>query len=370
MPENSSGYVFFVGDDDFLVDRAARARWEKESAGAFDEMSKEIVEGVAIRVDDVVELAKRFVEAARTVSLFGGKKYVWLRNVNWLSDGTLSKSEKTAGALKRIADAAATMGGDAVFAMISVIKPDKRLSATKSFFKLGELNEIAGGNDPESLCAALDAEARRLGVSLDPDAAQVLVEKVNLHSRMSHVELEKLACYVGHGATIDAETVLKLVPVFGEGDQWEPVEVFFSGNLSKTLDSLRSYFFNNNSARPLLTTLQKRNSLLIQLRALLDAGDAKLNFRGEIPSNDIRAAGEKYGAMFGGNDDKSSYNLFSQNAWYAGSKVAKTLKIRGITLRRLIDWQLDFLNAFEQLITRPGEDEAVMRELATRCLGK
>ncbi len=365
-----AGFIFFVGDDDFLVNRAAKALWEKESANAFDEMSKDIVEGIALRVDDVAEIAGKFTEAVRTISLFGGKKFVWLRNVNWLSDGVIGASEKTAKAVEKLVELSGTIDENSVFALISIVKPDKRRSATKKFLKCGELNEISGGSDPETLISSLENEAVRLGVKITPEAAQTLAAKVNFHTRMSHVELEKLACFVGSAGTIDAETVLQLVPVFGEGDFFEPVEIFFSGNLQKTLDSLRSYFFNNETARPLLSALQKRNSLLIQLRSLLDSNEAKFNFRGEISKSDILAANEKYGAMFGGNDEKSNFNLFSQNAWYVGAKVASALRNSSFTMKKLIDWQLDFLNAFEQLIARPKEDEAVMRELVTRCLGK
>lgn len=370
MGNSNVGFVFFVGDDDFLVNREARARWEKESAEAFDDMSKDIVEGTALGVDDTAKIVDRFLESVRTLPLFGGKKYVWLRNVNWLSEGRLSGSEKTAKAVERLIQEAASLDGNSVFAMISIIKPDGRRSATKQLLKCGELNSVAGGKDPEAIFVALEAEARKLGVKIDDEALHLLADKVNFHTRMCHVELEKLACYVGEGGTIDAETVLSLVPVFGEGNFFEAVELFFSGNLEKTLTSLRTYFFNNDSARPLLSAMQNRNSLLIQLRTLIDSGEARLNARGEISKGDILAAAERYGAMFGGNDGKSAYNLFSQNAWYVGAKVAGTLKNKSVTLKRLIDWQLDFLNAFELLIARPREDEAVMRELVSRCLSR
>ena len=44
------------------------------------------------------------------------------------------------------------------------------------------------------------------------------------------------------------------------------------------------------------------------------------------------------------------------------------MRDKSVTLKRLIDRQLEFVRAFEALIARPGEDEAVMRELAVRCL--
>ncbi len=72
-----------------------------------------------------------------------------------------------------------------------------------------------------------------------------------------------------------------------------------------------------------------------------------------------------HGAKFVGATEKSSYNLFSQNAWYVG-KLASGAKLP--TLRRLIDNQQDFLFAFEAIVQRPHEQEEVLRELAVRCL--
>ncbi|MBQ2732165.1 MAG: DNA polymerase III subunit delta [Opitutales bacterium] len=391
MPD-SAHFILIVGDDDFLVDREARSRFESLSANAEDEMSREIIDGTATKVAEVESVMSAFLSATRTVSLFGGKKYVWLRNLNWLADGVIRVKSADSGdvpakkgkgrsapkkkdiledSVDKIAEEFAASDPASLCVVISVVRPDKRRTPCKKLLKIGELVSVASMSDSEELIFTLEKAARELGSEIDEDAARLLVGKVNGHMRMTFSELEKLACYAGRGGRIDAETVMKLVPVFGAGDFFEPVEFFFNGDLAGTLAALRRFFFNNTSARPLLSALQNRNRLLIQLRALVDAGDANLSFRGGISKSAIEAAGTRYGGLFGGNDEKSSLNLFSQNAWYVGEKVAgTTLKNKSITLKRLIDWQLDFVRAFEELISRPGEDEAVMRELAARCLGK
>ena len=45
MAASSPHFFLVVGDDDFLVDRDARALFEKLSADASDEMSREIIDG-------------------------------------------------------------------------------------------------------------------------------------------------------------------------------------------------------------------------------------------------------------------------------------------------------------------------------------
>ena len=76
-------------------------------------------------------------------------------------------------------------------------------------------------------------------------------------------------------------------------------------------------------------------------------------------------AQERHAAAFGGDTEKSSFQLFTQNQWYAGKLVAGA---KLPPLRRLIDNQQEFVRAFEEIIARPNEQEAVLRDLAVRCL--
>ncbi|MEY4924664.1 MAG: hypothetical protein RL598_1183, partial [Verrucomicrobiota bacterium] len=66
-----------------------------------------------------------------------------------------------------------------------------------------------------------------------------------------------------------------------------------------------------------------------------------------------------------GDAEKSSYNFFTQNQWYVG-KLVSNAKLP--PLRRLIDNQQEFVRVFEEIIRRPHEQEAVLRDLAVRCL--
>lgn len=396
MPAETSNFIVVAGDDDFLVDRAAKAFFEKLGADV-DADSREIVNGEATKIAEVESALAAFLSATRTISLFGGKKLVWLRNVNWFADGVIrTKNAGTAGddsgvpaakgkgakrtpkkdllddAVEKFAEECEEADPATLAVVISVVRPDKRKGAVKKLLQLGRSVPVSSSADPEEAAVLIGREARSRGVSIDDDAARLLVGKVNGHTRMAFSEIEKLACFIGEGGRIDEETVLRLVPVFGEGDFFEPVEFFFTGDLAGTLAALKRYFFNNDSARPLLSALQNRNRLLIQLRALVDAGEAKPNFRGGISKSAIEAAGTRYARHFAGCEGKkTSLNLFSQNVWYVGEKLAgATLRNKSATLKRFIDWQLNFLEAFETLVARPNEDEAIMRELAVRCLGR
>jgi DNA polymerase-3 subunit delta len=133
--------------------------------------------------------------------------------------------------------------------------------------------------------------------------------------------------------------------------------------LTQTLAALRRHFFAGGDARPVLAALQNRNRILIQVRALADAGDARVGPRGV---DGLPKAAEAYGSLFGdAAGEKSSFNVFTQNPWYVG-KLAGAARLP--TLRRLIDNQRAFIDAFEEIIRRPDAQSDVLRDMAVRCL--
>lgn len=358
-------FTFIAGDDDFLVDRAGKACFEVWSKELDDPMSAELVEGMAQKVDDVEQAVTRFQDAVQTMALFGGRKAVWLRGVNFLADSKTGQAEGTKQQVERLQSILEKCDPEAVSIVITATPVDRRRREFKWFQTHGDARDIKSGGDPGALADLVRAETERLKVKMSPAAEIMLIEKVNGNTRLVLGEIAKLATYIGdEGGVIDESLVRDLVPQFGEGDFFEYTEAFFQYDLPWALDALKRYFFVHKEARPLIATLQGRNRLLIQLRVLMDGGEIRLGARG-IAKNEFEQAAARYARHFGGKE-KSNLNLFTQNLWYLGNKLAPSAK--KLTLRRLIDFQIAFLAAFEGLIEHPNDQENVMRELTLRCL--
>jgi DNA polymerase-3 subunit delta len=161
---------------------------------------------------------------------------------------------------------------------------------------------------------------------------------------------------------IEEAHVAELTANTAEGDFFEAAEAFFAADLPWTLTALHHHFFTGGDARPIISALQNRNRILLQVRALVDAGEVRVGPRG---LDGLPKAAPTYGRHFVGAPEKSSFNLFSQNAWYVG-KLAGSAKLP--SLRRLIDNQQEFIRAFEEIVQRPNEQNEVLREMAVRCL--
>ncbi len=368
MPASTTKpFTFICGDDDFLVSRRGRELFAEMSTGLTDEFSREIIEGSVQNLEELETVVGRFRAAVQTLSLFGDRKSVWLKDVNFLADTVTGRSE---GAKAHVADLLGlleTVDPAGVAVLITACPVDRRRTEFKSLQKAGEFEFHGGEGGGEALAGLVLQEAKTLGVSFAPGALEFLTAKVNGHTRLALEETRKLATYLGsQGEFINEALIRDLVPDFGEGDFFEPAEAFFSLDLPWTVDALKRYFFAGHSARPLLSSLQGRNRLMIQLRVLLDSGELRLGYGG-IDKASFEAARKAYARHFGGLEEKSTFNIFTQNVWYLG-KIGE--KAKGLPLKKLIDFQTAFVGAFEELLKRGAQEEdTVMRELAVRCLG-
>lgn len=351
-----------------------KERFEALAGTVTDEFSRELINGFAANVGEVEGAVNRFRDAVQTVSMFGGKRVVWLKDVNFLADSVTGRAESTLKLVEDLQQILDNVNPDETAVLITAAPIDRRRSFPKWCEKNADFTLIGGDGDSasEALAGVALAEAKSLGASFAPGAVELMLAKIGANTRLIVEETRKLATYAQPAeastkagddhATITEAHVAELTPNVAEGDFFEAAEAFFSGDLKWTLLALHRHFFSGGDARPVISALQNRNRILLQVRAMVDAGDARLGPRG---LDGLQRAASSYGSRFIGVTEKSSFNLFTQNPWYVG-ELAGSAKLP--TLRRLIDNQQEFINAFEEIIQRPNEQEEVLRDMAVRCL--
>lgn len=356
-------FIFVCGADDFLVNRLGKSRYDELTKDVTDEFAREIISGFANNVGEVEAALNRFRESVQTVSMFGGKRVVWFKDVNFLADSVTGRAESTLKLVEDLQELLAKVDPEQVAVVITAAPVDRRRAFPKWCEKTGDFSLVGGDGDnaAESLAGVILAEARELGVTFGEGAAQLLLAKVGANTRLLIEETRKLATFAPANVIEEAH-VAELTANTAEGDFFEAAEAFFAGNLTWTLAALHHHFFTGGDARPIISAMQNRNRILLQVRALADAGEVRVGPRG---LDGMPKAATTYGRHFVGATEKSSFNLFSQNAWYVG-KLAGSAKLP--TLRRLIDNQQEFIRAFEEIVQRPDEQEEVLREMAVRCL--
>lgn len=360
-------FTFICGDDDFLVTREGQAVFAEMTKDLTDDFAKETIDGAAQNVGEVEAALNQFRSATQTMSMFGDQKVVWLKDVNFFADSVTGRAESTKKLVTEWQEELARLDPAAVSVLITAHPVDRRRKEFKWFAKNSEYTDLKSGSNDDFLLDMIATESKRLGVRFTAGASRALIGLVAGNTRLVLEETRKLATYVGEGEEVGEDIVIEMVPHFGEGDFFEPVEAFFAMDLNWTLDALRRYFFIHKEARPLISNLQGRNRLLIQLRVLMDSGEISMGSRGFSKSS-FESAARKYQQHFGGFDDKSNFNVFTQNLWYLGNKVAAG-PVSRLKLKQLVDFQIAFTRAFEDLIRKPTDQHAVMRDLAISCLG-
>ncbi len=362
--QNSITFTFICGDDDYLVIQEARKFFEEKTKKLSDSFSQEIILARANNVGEVEACIRNFCQAVQTRSLFGDKKVVWLKDINFLEDSITGRAEGTKAQLEILQNCLLELDSTAVDVILSAYPIDRRRKEYKWFEQHGKCIVLSDSKDPEQLKILAKKEAAAYNIKINEDALELLLAKINNSPRLVIEEIHKLATYIGlENKPIDEALVQALVPEFGESNFFETADTFYCKNLNQILESISKYFFHNKEARPLLAALQNRNRLLLQLKALLDSGKvARGGF--SITKDSLSAWQKEYGAYSSNTAEKSSFCIYTQNPWYL-SKLAATAK--SFDLKTLIQYQLEFVKTFSKLISNYNEQEKVMRELAMRC---
>ena len=355
-------FRFISGADDFLVQRRAREQWESMVQAVGDPHAVEVVDGQAGNVDEVAKSVNQFISAVQTVSMFAPEKAIWFRSITFLADTVTGRAQGTLEAVERLLEVLGNYDDTAVKVLLSAAPVDRRKRPYKWLQANGDSIFLEAGKDDQAVIDMVREEARISGAVFTGNAAQILVELIGGNTRLALEETRKLTTYLGEqGGKITPELVAELVPGIGESDFFEAAEAFYSLDLTWTLGAIHRHFFAGHDARPLISSLQNRNRLLIQLKAMQVGG----TIRGRVGKPQMESAAETYGSYFGDAGKKSSFCIFSQNPWYLG-RLAEALD--KLSLKVLLEFQEAFLEAFMEIISRPHEQESVISAMAVRCL--
>ena len=306
-----SSLTAVVGDDDYLVRRKSKEIFDSFMSDFPDELSREIIDGRAEKVEEVEFILQEAKSAGQTLSLFGGGKLVWINEINFLNQTKTGSAQGTKQALDSIKPFLENLGESKV--LISACPVHRNHSFVKWLQKNASYEDVAKHEKGDaSFRRTVEETAKELGVSFASGALEYLAAKIASHSRLGVEETKKMATFLGkEGGEITEKVILEVVPDYGEGDFFEASEAFFSGKLDWALDAIDRHFFQGKDARPLLSTLQNRNRLLIQLRVLVDGGEIDPNQR--LSKEHLERLGQKHLKHFANPGEKST--LMISETW-------------------------------------------------------
>ncbi|MBJ7332689.1 MAG: DNA polymerase III subunit delta, partial [Solirubrobacteraceae bacterium] len=177
-------------------------------------------------------------------------------------------------------------------------------------------------------------EAERLGISLDGEAAQVLVRLVGERQQRILRELEKLALEHGQGARLSAADVQDAVAQASEKQVWGFIDALVARDQRKATATFLELRAQGESMPRLVPLMARRVRELLGISLRIDAGEAP---------QDIK-------------------KTFKGSPWAADKRIAEARKADPQALRRAIEALADL-----ELATRGGselsEDTVALRAI-------
>jgi DNA polymerase-3 subunit delta len=171
---------------------------------------------------------------------------------------------------------------DAVATAISDLPPDLTvvlIARAKPPAKLAKAVEAAGGElhvfeepRPRDMPRALVAEAQRLGFSLEPAAAKLLVERMGAGTVRLHNELERLALWAGEGGEVSAADLDAMVSDTSEAAVWALSDALLEGDSEKALAIAERLISQGENVTGLIYGLASRLRKACQAAAQLEEG--------------------------------------------------------------------------------------------------
>lgn len=253
---------YFWGEDDFqmnqaiakLRDRALDTAWASFN---YDKIGSDETEGPIIALNQ-----------AMTPPFGTGKRFIWLVDTplgQRCSPDLLQEFERT---LPKLPDTA-------ILLLSSRQKPDGRSKFTKLLQKHGEIKEF--GTIPpwktDQISKQIEKVAKDQGVSLTPEATELLVEAVGNQTRQLMLELEKLSLYWGDRAgAIDAETVARLVTVSTQSSL-KLAAALREGKTEQALGLLTDLLNRNEPALRIVSTLVGQFRTWLWVKVMAESGE-------------------------------------------------------------------------------------------------
>jgi len=270
----SAHVCLIVGEDEFSATAAARERTDRFVPPADQTLGLEIIDGQADIIDQALTCLRRCLEAIRTIGFLGGRKVVWLRGVDFLSDPIVGRNKAVQETLQTLADTMAGGIPEGHLLIITALKVDARTSFYKACIAHGELIEFDLAEKPwqrdrGAMTFAMHA-FKDAGLQAGNELIESFVQKIGTDTRQIMQETAKLATYLGGRREVQAADIETINSTSRDLFAWDLADAVGKRDLRQSLTVLRQLLFQRMDPIRLISGLEGRFRHLLILREALD----------------------------------------------------------------------------------------------------
>jgi DNA polymerase III subunit delta len=353
-----------LGSDEFEVKRVAFDLAQSLSPGG--DFGLETIDGAADNLDQALRAIHSAIESLQTFGMFGGEKLVWMKNVNFLADTVVGRSESVIAALEKLLKI--LQGGlpEGTRFLLSATETDKRRTFYKSLCKIANVQTFDGLDSSkagweESASMLVQDMALKLGLHMDHSAAEMFTLYTGGDRRTITTELEKLNLYLGSTRRdVTLDDIRLLTPISRAGVVFELGNAIASRQLTPALDLLKQLIFQGENEMGIILV-----AVIPTVRNLLLVKDLMVRHKLTKPAQPFffgktleRLPGEAIAHLPRNKEGKL-------NAYPLGIAASHAHRYTIPELRRALSACLD---ANVALVTSPTEKEVILNQLIVRII--
>src|SRR5215831_7923555 len=259
LREGEPGPLYFLhGKERYLVDRAVDLLRARVLDPRTRDFNYELFYGKEAG-------AARIAQAARTLPMMARRRLILVRDADEM------KADELAGLIPYVSAPAPE-----TCLVFVAEKADQRLKFFSSFKKHGVLVKL----DPlyeRQLPDFVRGEARARGVSLSPDAVQLVVDEIGAELGQLADAVERLAIYAGERKQVTAEDVVEVVATTRQRSVFELANAVGEGDRARALTVLASMLDARESGVRIVAMLARHLRQLWMAQELLARGAGKMD---------------------------------------------------------------------------------------------
>ena len=356
------GKLFLIcGDDDYLVDAAARERIAQLVPEADRDFGVDVVDGRKDTGDDAARAVRHCMESVQMPGMFAAAKVTWLRGATFLTGGArVSEGIAAKEAVERLT----RWIGEGLQEGQNLIITTEKVLRSSVFFKTcqkhGEVIDFGGGLKPwereRQADERLDSLLEQAGLQMDRAARGEFIARVGFDTRLQVQELEKLRTYLHPNLSATVNDVREITSVGREADAWDVLDAFGERKAKALLAALHQLSGQKGIGIMLAAMLEKNVRELIILREAADkkwAGPG--GWSGSIPPE----AAVMLGTL--------PVNPKATNAWALRKKLPHAMNY---TLQELRAARFRILDMREKMVSTGLPEMHLLHTTLLRIIGK
>lgn len=291
------------GEDEFLVTGKAKELVDKFLPEADRVMGLEVIDGAVDTIDAAGKALGQCFEALQTMGFFAAQKVVWFRDVSFLADNVIGKSESIKTKVEQLAEMIKAGIPDGQILLITSPKVNKKYRFYKACESAGELHEFAVSDkswqNEKDVAEFLRITLNKYGLQMNRETGSAFLEKVGTNSRQIGNEVEKMSVYLGDRKEVKLADIEQITASSKSAISWDLADAVGHRKLDKALHVTRQLLFQKESAIGIIMGLNSRIRDLIIYRDAIDKGWLSVSggARGNVEWRDMTPDAEK---MFSG----------------------------------------------------------------------